>query len=178
MWSYVLKTRGGVACISIRKKKIWDEKRCLCVLTGPTQYFNHLTPTSHFILPFQLPNADNQHLKIIFYASSFPFISSCPISPSVSLFPGPSLFFHLVVLYYVLTILQCHSASRSLSLCLNTVSMKTNVTPMSHDTVTIFQPESICHHVTRTDPLSIAEREGKREMGRKHRDSLYLKTIK
>lgn len=156
-------------------KKIWEGKRWLSVLTGPTQYFNHLTPILHFILPSQMPKTASQNLKIIFYLPAF-HIPSVFSRPSVSYFPACfflpvslTLFPSCCPLYLLLidhlSVTLCFP--HPLSLCLNMVSMKTNVTPRIHG---IYFPAKVNPPPCNEDRSSLKRTERWRERAGKRRE--------
>lgn len=132
--------------------------------------------SSHPSCPKQTANIWRSFfIPLVFSCPSVSHFSVCfPLPMSFTLFPSSSILYLLLIDHLRATL--CSSYPTSLGL--NTVSMKTNVTPRIHDTVTIFQPKSICHRVTRTDPLSNAERDGKREAGKRERGAVYLKKTK
>lgn len=102
-----------------------------------------------------MPKASGQHLKIIFYLSSFPSIFSCPsvscfpvclfLFPSFTLFPSCSRLHSLLIDHL------CHSVCLVPSFGVSTRYLWRQMRPQGY-MMSIFQQKSICHHVTRTDP--------------------------
>lgn len=136
------KNRERVGAGFLGEGNMRGEKMAL-VLSGPTQYFNPLTLTLHFILPSQMPknsqpNSEDNflslrfshfHIPSIFVRPSVSYFSVCNFLPmSLTLFPSCCPLYLLLI--DRLSVTPCFP--HRLSVCLNMVSMKTNVTPRIH----------------------------------------------
>ena len=169
--SRVITTTGGGVGTAFLPVGETRKDVCLCVLPGPTRYFNQLAPILRFVLPSaDVHNAAKPQCSLVRLCPTSASVCSCVLQ-CLSVLSSP-LSIHIDHIRVTLFT----PPPLSLSPGLNVVSMKTNVTLRTQCMTSIYQPQSICRHVTRTDPRSSGETGKGGGGGEKEKDTQWKET--